>query len=66
MSQTESNISIADKLVYSVRETISLSGLSRTTLYKLMGEGKLNTVMVAGRRLVPSSSLRALLQLEAA
>jgi excisionase family DNA binding protein len=54
------------KLAYSINEVIYLTGLSRTTLYKLIKERKLSTVLVAGRRLVPQSSLSSLLSTEAA
>jgi excisionase family DNA binding protein len=37
-------------------------GLSRSSLYKLMSEGKLASVKVAGRRLIPRESMEALLQ----
>jgi excisionase family DNA binding protein len=38
-------------------------GVGRSTLYKLMSEGKLATVKVAGRRLVPCDNMEALLAL---
>jgi predicted DNA-binding transcriptional regulator AlpA len=37
-------------------------GLSRATAYKLMRAGKLKTVRVAGRRLVPVEAAEALLE----
>jgi predicted DNA-binding transcriptional regulator AlpA len=37
-------------------------GVSRATAYKLMKAGKLKTVRVAGRRLVPVDAAEALLQ----
>jgi hypothetical protein len=40
-------------------------GLSRTSFYKLVGAGKLITVKVAGRRLVPVEAAEALLKAEA-
>jgi hypothetical protein len=39
-------------------------GLSRTSFYKLVGAGKLTTVKVAGRRLVPVEAAEALLKAE--
>ncbi len=36
--------------------------LSRTSAYKLINEGKLKTVLIAGRRLVPVDAAEALLQ----
>lgn len=39
-------------------------GLSRTSFYKLVAAGKLTTVKVAGRRLVPVEAAEALLRAE--
>ena len=50
-----------EKLAYQVNEAVRVSGLSRTTLYELMKTGRLKTVLVAGRRLVPAENLKALL-----
>jgi excisionase family DNA binding protein len=50
------------KRAFHVNEAISAYGLSRTTIYKLIKEGRLRTVKVAGRRLIPRDSLEALLQ----
>ena len=36
-------------------------GLSRSTVYKLMKAGKLYTVLVGGRRLIPADAAEALL-----
>ncbi len=40
---------------------VRYSGLGRTTLYKLIGEGKLAAVKVMGRRLILRASLDALI-----
>lgn len=50
-----------DKLSFSVAETEYLSGLSRTNIYRLIAMGKLKTVKVGGRRLIPAQALRELL-----
>ena len=50
-----------EKLAYEINEAARVSGLSRTTLYELMKAGRLKTVLVAGRRLVPAENLKALL-----
>ena len=49
-------------LAYRVNDAIKVSGLSRSSIYKLIGEGKLRSVLVAGRRLIPANSLHALLR----
>jgi hypothetical protein len=49
-------------LAYRVNDAIKVSGLSRSSIYKLIGEGKLRSVLVAGRRLIPADALRDLLR----
>ena len=44
-----------------VNDAIKASGLGRTTIYSLIREGRLQSRVVAGRRLVLADSLRALL-----
>lgn len=51
---------------YGVREFCSAFGLSRSTVYNLMAEGRLKTVRVAGRRLIPADAAEALLRGESA
>ena len=51
-----------EKLAYQINEAVRVSGLSRTTIYELMKDGRLKTVLVEGRRLVPAENLRALLR----
>jgi excisionase family DNA binding protein len=46
-----------ERLTVTVREAIELSGLSNTTLYKLIGQGRLRTVKVGGRTLITYASL---------
>lgn len=53
------------KRAYRVNEAVAAYGVGRTKLYALMKEGKLKTVKVGGRRLIPAESLEALLQGEA-
>jgi hypothetical protein len=48
-------------LAYRINDAVKLSGLSRSSIYKLIGEGKLRSVLVAGRRLIPADALRSLL-----
>jgi hypothetical protein len=44
-----------------LNEFCQLYGLSRATAYKLMAAGKLRTVLVGGRRLVPVDAAEALI-----
>jgi excisionase family DNA binding protein len=50
-------------LAHSVNNAATISGLSRTTLYHHIREGRLHSVLVGGRRLIPDKALRDLLQL---
>lgn len=44
----------------SVNEACRLVGLGRTTMYRLMDEGQVETVKIGSRRLVRVASLKAL------
>jgi excisionase family DNA binding protein len=45
-----------------INDAAAAYGVGRSTLYKLMSQGKLATVKVAGRRLVPCDNMEALLR----
>ena len=49
-------------LAYRLNDAARVAGLSRSSLYVLIGEGKLRSVLVAGRRLIPADALRDLLR----
>jgi excisionase family DNA binding protein len=49
-------------LAYRVNDAARVAGLSRSSLYVLIGEGKLRSVLVGGRRLIPADALRDLLR----
>jgi hypothetical protein len=53
-------------LAYRVNDAVRVAGLSRSSLYNLIGEGKLRSVLVAGRRLIPADALRDLVRGERA
>lgn len=53
------------RLAYSLAESEALSGLSRSTLYRLIDAGKLRTVKRGQRRLVPSAELERLCSVDA-
>jgi excisionase family DNA binding protein len=52
-------------LAYRVNDAAKVAGLSRSSLYVLIGEGKLRSVLVGGRRLIPADALRDLLRVAA-
>lgn len=45
------------RLSYSVAEAAQVTGLSKTTLYNLMGKGELRFCMIGARRLIRSDDL---------
>ena len=47
---------------YRIKDFCQAFGLSRSTVYNLMTAGKLHTVLVAGRRLIPADAAEALLR----
>ena len=48
-------------IAYRIDDAVKVAGLSRSSLSNLIGEGKLRSVLVAGRRLIPAEALRQLL-----
>ena len=48
------------RLAYSIAESEAMSGLSRSSLYRLIAAGRLKTVQRGRRRLVPSAELARL------
>jgi excisionase family DNA binding protein len=55
-------LSIDVALAYRVNDAAKVTGLSRSSLYNLIAEKKLRSIVVAGRRLIPADALRELLQ----
>lgn len=49
------------KLAYSIKEACRASSLGRTTLYAHIKSGRLKTIKVGGRTLIPSAALLSLL-----
>ena len=54
-------IPLAERKTFSLGEAAGLTGLCVSTLYNLMGHGRLQTIKVGGRRLVTREALDALL-----
>ena len=50
-----------ERCAWRVNDFCKAHGLGRTKVYELIGSGKLRTVMVGGRRLIPSEFARALI-----
>lgn len=51
---------------YTIQAFCRAYGLSRSTAYNLINDGKLRSVRVAGRRLIPADAAEGLLRAEAA
>jgi hypothetical protein len=60
MSSNTSN-PLAERRAYRIKDFCALYSISRSSAYKLMAEGRLATVCVGGRRLIPKESAEALL-----
>ena len=50
------------KITGSINEAVDATGLSRSTLYQKIREGRLETVKFGGRTLVKWDSLKAMLE----
>jgi excisionase family DNA binding protein len=53
------------KLGFSIREACEATSLGKTTIYSHIAAGKLRTVRVGGRTIIPAASLHALIEGEA-
>ncbi len=51
---------IHGRLAHPVKEAAGLAGVSRSTILKLVADGKLRSIRIAGRRLIPADALRDL------
>jgi excisionase family DNA binding protein len=60
--QTNVSIKPEERRAFRVQEFCKLYGLSRSSAYKLMEAGKLRSVLVGGRRLIPAEAAEDLLR----
>jgi excisionase family DNA binding protein len=56
------NVQVPERRAFSIRETERATNLSHATIYRLIAAGKLTTVKVGARRLVPVAAIDHLLQ----
>jgi excisionase family DNA binding protein len=49
------------KLAYSVEEAREALGIGRATIYELINSGRLHSIKVGARRIIPASALAELL-----
>jgi excisionase family DNA binding protein len=52
---------MSEVLAHTIASATKLSGLGRTTLYELIGAGKIEARKAGNRTLIPAESLRAFL-----
>lgn len=52
-------------LLYRINDFVHVTGLGRSTTYKLIKEGKLRVVKIAGRTLIPAEEVSRLISLAA-
>lgn len=52
---------VPSKITYRVRELVAVTGLSKSTIYRLIADGTLRSFKLNGVRLVLASDLRELL-----
>ena len=50
------------RLVYSILETAHTLNLSRATVYRLLTQGKIASIKIGSRRLIPRSSIEILVR----
>ena len=50
-----------DRLSYTIEDARSVIGIGRSSIYKLIDEGKLTRIRVAGRSLIKADSVRRLI-----
>jgi excisionase family DNA binding protein len=62
MPHAVTNTPTFEKRAFQVNEFAAAHGISRSTIYALMKEGKLRTIVIGGRRLIPKDAAEALLR----
>ena len=54
-----------ERRAFRLKDAVAAYGIGRSTIYRLMADGKLPSVKVGGRRLIPRDALEALLKVGA-
>ncbi|MBU1607184.1 MAG: helix-turn-helix domain-containing protein [Alphaproteobacteria bacterium] len=62
MERPQTQPAASEPISYNISEAVRVSGLSRTTLYKLIHEKRLEKRKIGKRTLIPAASLRALIE----
>jgi len=58
VSERDGNLPV---LAYRSREVCAVLGCGRTWLYEQMNSGRIKSIKIAGRRMIPASAIRQLL-----
>lgn len=61
---TEANSPPSERFAWRVKEFCEAIGISRAHFYEQIKRGKIRTVLIGGRRLVPDSERARLLEIE--
>jgi excisionase family DNA binding protein len=61
MTRIFPELAVQDKRALQVNEVVAAYGISRSTIYNLINGGKLRTIKVGKRRLIPADAAEALL-----
>ncbi len=64
--EAEAGIPFVERLTCTIAEACKATGLGRTKLYELIGEGRVDTARIGRRRLVKVRSLQRLVDMTAA
>jgi excisionase family DNA binding protein len=56
------SISLQDRRAYSVEEAAKLLGVSRVTIFRRLAEGRIGSIRLGRRRLIPTHALETLLR----
>jgi predicted site-specific integrase-resolvase len=64
--RSRTNTELPSRLAWQVNVFCRALGISRTSFYELVKQDKIKTIVMAGRRLVPDSEARRLLESGAA
>jgi excisionase family DNA binding protein len=62
MTTRNTTVAPIERRALRINDAAAAYGIGRNTIYKLMSEGKLATIKIAGRRLVPCDNMEALLR----
>lgn len=57
---------MSEPLLVTVRQAVPITGMGRDALYRLVAEGRIRTIQVGRKRLIPRTELEAWIERELA